>query len=94
MPERYVGTKFRTEFARADAPRDARIGELAEHCRNLARLGLGGDTAGNLSFRTAGGFIINRTAGHLGRIEPDEFVEVLGVDLAARVVTVAGLHEP
>jgi ribulose-5-phosphate 4-epimerase/fuculose-1-phosphate aldolase len=94
MPERYVGTKFRTVFARAAAPRDARIGELAEHCHRLARLGLGGDTAGNLSFRTAGGFIINRTAGHLGRIAPDEFVEVLGVDLAARVVTVAGLHEP
>jgi len=41
-------------------------GELLKWCRRWAALGLVGDTVGNLSFRTANGFIINRTAGDLG----------------------------
>jgi ribulose-5-phosphate 4-epimerase/fuculose-1-phosphate aldolase len=94
MPERYVGTKFRTIFARREAPHDVRLAELAAHCGRWAALGLGGDTAGNLSCRTADGFLINRTAGDLGAITPDEFVEVLATDIAGRSVTVAGRFEP
>ena len=94
MPERYVGTKFRTVFARHEAPSDVRLAELVARCHRWAALGLGGDTVGNLSFRTADGFIINRTAGDLGNIAPREFVEVLAADIASRQVTVAGLYEP
>jgi ribulose-5-phosphate 4-epimerase/fuculose-1-phosphate aldolase len=94
MPEQYVGTKFRTVFARREAPRDIRLPELVTQCRRWAELGLGGDTVGNLSCRTADGFLINRTAGDLGTITSEEFVEVLEANIAGRAVTVAGLFEP
>ena len=94
MPEVYVGTKFRTIFARREAPRDVPPAELVTWCHRWAALGLGGDTAGNLSCRTAEGFLINRTAGDLGAITPGEFVEVLAADIGGRVVTVAGRFEP
>lgn len=94
MPEQYVGTKFETVFARREPPQDDRIGELMDWCHRLARLGLVGDTVGNLSFRSTGGFIINRTAGDLGKITRDEFVEVLKADLPGRELTVSGAYEP
>jgi len=94
MPEQYVGTKFHTVFARREAPADERIGELVEWCHRWARLGVVGDTVGNLSFRSATGFIINRTAGDLGTITAEEFVEVVRADFARRELTVVGLHEP
>lgn len=94
MPEQYVGTKFRAVFTSREAPRDPRIGELIGWCRRWARLGVVGDTVGNLSYRTERGFIINRTAGDLGTITPEEFVEVLRADFAMRELTVAGAHEP
>jgi ribulose-5-phosphate 4-epimerase/fuculose-1-phosphate aldolase len=94
MPECYVGTKFRTIFVRREAPPDMHSAELAAWCHRWAALGLGGDTAGNLSCRTAHGFLINRAAGDLGAITPGEFVEVLAADIGGRAVTVAGLFEP
>ena len=94
MPEQYVGTKFRTIFTGREAPSDERVGELVEWCHRWARLGVVGDTVGNLSFRTAKGFMINRTAGDLATITAQEFVEVLRADLAMRELTVAGAHEP
>ena len=94
MPEQYVGTKFRTIFARREAPSDRRVSELAEWCHRWARLGVVGDTVGNLSFRSANGFIINRTAGDLGTITAEEFVEVLRADFTMRELSVAGAHEP
>ncbi len=94
MGEVYTGTKFRTVFARRAVSGDERLGELLKWCRRWAALGLVGDTVGNLSFRTPNGFIINRTAGDLGGITRQEFVEVLEADRAARQLTVAGLYEP
>lgn len=94
MGEVYTGTKFRTVFARRAVSGDERLGELLKWSRRWAALGLVGDTVGNLSFRTVNGFIINRTAGDLGGITRQEFVEVLEADRAARQLTVAGLYEP
>jgi ribulose-5-phosphate 4-epimerase/fuculose-1-phosphate aldolase len=94
MPEQYVGTKFRTVFASRQPPSDPRIAELTRWCHRLAQLGVAGDTIGNLSFRTARGFIINRTAADLGTIAPGEFVEVLHAELPTRQLTVAGACEP
>ena len=94
MGEVYTGTKFRTVFARRAVSGDERLGELLKWCRRWAALGLVGDTVGNLSFRTVNGFIINRTAGDLGGITRQEFVEVLEADRDARQLTVAGLYEP
>jgi L-ribulose-5-phosphate 4-epimerase len=94
MGEVYTGTKFRTVFARHAVSGDERLGELLKWCRRWAALGLVGDTVGNLSFRTVNGFIINRTAGDLGGITRQEFVEVLEADRDARQLTVAGLYEP
>jgi L-ribulose-5-phosphate 4-epimerase len=94
MAEVYAGTKFRTVFARRAVSGDERMGELLKWCRRWAALGLVGDTVGNLSFRTVNGFIINRTAGDLGGITRQEFVEVLEADRDSRQLTVAGLYEP
>jgi ribulose-5-phosphate 4-epimerase/fuculose-1-phosphate aldolase len=94
MTEVYIGTKFRTVFARREAPADPRVGELVDWCHRWARLGVVGDTVGNLSFRSANGFIINRTAGDLATITAAEFVEVLRADFMRRELTVAGAYEP
>ncbi len=94
MGEVYVGTKFRTVFARRAVSGDERLGELLTWCRRWAALGLVGDTVGNLSFRTVDGFLINRTAGDLGGITRQEFVEVVQADLDRAELTVAGLYEP
>jgi ribulose-5-phosphate 4-epimerase/fuculose-1-phosphate aldolase len=94
MGEVYVGTKFRTTFARRAVSGDERLGELLTWCRRWAALGLVGDTVGNLSFRTVDGFLINRTAGDLGGITRQEFVEVVQADMDRAELTVAGLYEP
>ena len=94
MPEQYVGTKFQTTFARREPPHDDRLEELSVWCHQLGRLGVVGDTVGNLSCRTAAGFLINRTAGDLRTISAGEFVEVLRADIAGRELTVAGAFEP
>ena len=89
-----MGTKFRTVFARKAVSGDERLGELLKWCRRWATLGLVGDTVGNLSFRTIDGFLINRTAGDLGGITRQEFVEVVAADRDTRELTVSGLYEP
>src|SRR5271165_5204986 len=94
MGEVYTGTKFRTVFARRAVSGDERLGELLKWCRRWAALGLVGDTVGNLSFRTVNGFIINRTAGDLGGIIRQEFVEVIETDRDTRTLTASGLYEP
>ncbi len=94
MGEVYTGTKFRTVFAQRAVSGDERMGELLKWCRRWASLGLVGDTVGNLSFRTVNGFLINRTAGDLGGITRQEFVEVVETDREKRELKVVGLYEP
>jgi L-fuculose-phosphate aldolase len=94
MAEVYTGTKFRTVFARRGPPNDERLAVLIEWCHAWGRLGVVGDTIGNLSVRTAAGFLINRTAGDLRTITPGEFVEVMQADIVGRVLTVAGAYKP
>lgn len=94
MTEQYVGTKFRTTFLRREPPRDDRLAELTGWSHELGRRGVAGDTVGNLSCRTAHGFLINRTAGDLRTITAGEFVEVLQADITGKALTVAGAFEP
>ncbi len=94
MSEIYTGTKFKTIFASRTPPHCPQINELIKWCRRFAELGLAPGGAGNMSFRSRNGFIVSRTAGHLGLLKADEFTEVLKTDLAQRELTVAGAHEP
>jgi len=94
MPEGYVGTKFRTVFAGHEPPRDARLDELVNWCRRFARLGIVGKAMGNLSFRTANGFIISPTGTDPTTIAREQFVEVVKADVAKRELTVRGVGEP
>jgi L-fuculose-phosphate aldolase len=94
MPEGYVGAKFRTVFAGRESPCDARLGELVSWCRRFAGLGIVGKAMGNVSFRTANGFVISPTATDPVGITGEQFVEVLKIDIARRELTVRGAGEP
>jgi L-fuculose-phosphate aldolase len=94
MAEVFVGTKFRTVFLSREALFDKRLPELVSWCHTLARLGVVGQTVGNLSFRTANGYIISRTASDLAIITPGEFVEVVEARVPERELTVIGAYEP
>jgi len=90
--EGYVGVKFRTVYVRREPPVSERVGELIHWCRRFAEVGLVGAAMGNLSARTANGFIITPTNTDPRTINAAQFVEVLGV--AEGEVRVAGAHEP
>lgn len=92
--EVYVGTKFKTVFTGKQPPADPRVDELVRWCRRFAELGLAPGGSGNMSFRSPAGFIVSRTAGHLGLINADEFVEVTKADIEKKELTVTGAHEP
>jgi L-fuculose-phosphate aldolase len=94
MPEGYVGTKFQTIYASREPPCDARIDELVKWCRRFAELGIVGKAMGNVSFRTANGFIISPTGTDPATIASRQFVEVIKTDSAARELTVRGAGEP
>ncbi len=95
MGEIYVGTKFRTRFARRAAPEpNARLEALVQACRRLASAGLAPGGAGNASVRGDHGFFVTRTAADLGALGPEDVVEVLSCDLGHAELVVAGLHEP
>ena len=92
MAEVYVGTKFATIFIHRQPPTDARTGELLAWCRQWAQAGWIAKATGNLSFRTADGFIITPTGTDPATLTTGGFVEVLGV--AEKEVRVAGTREP
>ena len=94
MAEVYVGTKFRTLMAGHEPPGDERLPELAGWCHRFAQLGLTAGGAGNLSIRSARGFLISRTAADLSAITPADFVEVVNVDFARAEVVASGAYEP
>ena len=94
MAEVFVGVKFQTSFVGRFPPFDPRLVELVQWCHTLARWGIVGHTVGNLSFRTANGFIISRTGANLATTTAEEFVEVVDADVAGRRLTVIGAYEP
>ena len=95
MGEIYIGTKFRTRFARREAPKpSASLGGLIDACRRLSAIGLAADGAGNASVRGGAGFFVTRTAVDLGTLALEDLVEVLSCDLERVELVVAGLHEP
>src|SRR5256885_7038723 len=94
MAEVYVGVNFQSVFMGRCPPVDSRIDKLEQWCHTLAQWGVVGQTVGNLSFRTATGFIISRTAADLATIGAEEFVEVVEADVPGRKLTVIGAYEP
>ena len=67
--EIYVGTKFRTVFARPDPPRND---ELSEWCRRWAAAGFIGKAMGNLSARHETGFLITPTGSDPAKLAPED----------------------
>jgi len=92
--EGYVGVKFRTVFISHEPPADPRLAELAEWTHRLAGRGVLATAMGNLSVRTSTGLIITPTGTDPAMITPEQFVEVLRVDIAARELTVRGRTKP
>ena len=92
MAEVYVGTKFQTIFVRRQPPAAAQAEELLAWCRQWAAAGWIAKATGNLSCRTANGFIITPTGTDPITLSAADFVEVLGVD--EKEVRVAGTREP
>ena len=92
MAEVYVGTKFQTIFVRRQPPAAAQAEELLAWCRQWAAAGWIAKATGNLSCRTANGFIITPTGTDPVTLSAADFVEVLGVD--EKEVRVAGIREP
>ena len=91
MAEQFVGTKFRTVFARGEA---AGGEELVKWCRRWAAVGYIGKAMGNLSCRNATGFVITPTGSDPRLLTVEDLVEVTGVQFLPAVLTVAGKHEP
>jgi ribulose-5-phosphate 4-epimerase/fuculose-1-phosphate aldolase len=59
---------------------DPRLSLLTAWGRRLAELGVSPAASGNLSCRSAAGFVITATGVPLGAIEPDHWVEVTAVE--------------
>ena len=97
MPEKHIGTKFRTEFLPGKIE-DPLAAELVQWCRIFDRLGLAPDygrgSCGNLSYRTNDGFIITPTGAYFDSLKEDDLVKVIACDFASKKVIVAGSREP
>jgi len=92
MAEVYVGPKFQTIFTRRQSPTDERLPELLSWCRQWAQAGWIAKAVGNLSYRTAAGFIITPTGTNPATLTTADFVEVL--DVGEKETRVIGIHEP
>ena len=94
MAEQYVGTKFRTVFARREPALPGAGAEFLEWCRRWAAAGYIDKAMGNLSFRSENGFVITPTGSDPRTLTVEDLVEVTGVQWLPAVLTVAGQHEP
>lgn len=92
--EVYNGVKFRTIFISRKPPQDPRLDELAGWTHRLAGLGVLATAMGNLSIRTPSGLIITPTGTDPATLTPEQFVEVLTVNMATRAITARGCAEP
>jgi L-fuculose-phosphate aldolase len=97
MKERYVGVKFKVERLK-DKPCLYLAEEIIKTCRELNSLGIapsyGKGNAGNVSVRTADGFLITPTAAFYDRLTAEQLVEVVYVDLKEKKVGVRGSYIP
>lgn len=98
MTEEYCGVKFRSIFNNKTTISHKKIEELLNWCKEFNRCGFtpeaGAGSAGNLSFRTIDGFIISCSQADFSNIEPEDFTEVLRVDISKRELLVNGRKEP
>ncbi len=99
MSEVYFGTKFTTVITDQRLPDYSdSIKELSKWCRKLASISptphRAGGFPGNLSFRTADGFVITAAKANLKEILEDEFVEIKSVDVDRKRIYVKGSKEP
>ncbi|MBC8402648.1 MAG: class II aldolase/adducin family protein [Candidatus Marinimicrobia bacterium] len=98
MTEGYRGPKFTTVWLERQVPEFPSFSELKHWCHQLAVHDLapakGSAYAGNASVRTGGGMVITAARTNLGRITPEELVEVLAVDTEKSEVIARGLREP
>ncbi len=94
MAEVYVGTKFRTEFARGEPTAHPGTAEFLEWCRRWAAAGWIGTAMGNLSFRSETSFIITPTGSDPRKLNAEDLVEVVTTAFAPPTLTVAGRHQP
>jgi L-fuculose-phosphate aldolase len=99
MSEVYFGTKFTTVITDQRLPDYSdSIKELSKWCRKLASISptphRAGGFPGNLSFRTADGFVITATEANLADIHREDFVEVEYVDIEKKRIYVKGSKEP
>ena len=94
MGETYVGVKFKVVHGPEERIADARVAELIRAGKELAQKGFCPENSGNLSFRTAKGFVITAAGSRLGELTPASFVPVMSVDLAKKKVFCAGKAQP
>ena len=98
MSSQYIGTKFRTVFKHKITIKNNNISTLLKWCNKFAELGLSpkliGGFGGNLSFRTAKGFIITASGLNLKNLSENDFVEVIEADILSKKVEVNGTKLP
>jgi len=94
--EEYKGIKFRNIIIEKAFVDNELLPRLIDWCNRLSELGLaplhGKGSAGNLSFRTARGFVITNSGTDLGSIKRKDFSEVLTIDKG--IVYSRGFREP
>ncbi len=94
MGEIYVGVKFQVVHEPGEPVQDSRIGELIVIGKELADHGFCPENSGNLSFRTASGFVITAAGSELGKLKTESFVWVKGVDIPQKKVFCVGKIQP
>ena len=97
MAEEYCGVKFKTVFKNKGILSNNKILELIDWCREFNKIGFtpyNTAPSGNLSFRTNNGFIISCSRADFSNIKPEDFTEVVGVDLTKGEVYANGIKEP
>jgi L-fuculose-phosphate aldolase len=97
MSEKYIGTKFTTNFLSRQLRQHSQISELKKWCRLFAQKGLspalpGCGFGGNLSFRVSNSFIITATGANLQDISASQLVFVKKI--RGNTVFVEGSQQP
>ena len=94
MAEGYCGVKFKTIFDKKRILHNRKLLDLINWCKEFYKIGFTSDAAGNLSFRTDEGFIISCSRADFNNPNPEDFTEVIGIDISKKTVYANGLKEP